>query len=915
MKKTTKFIAVFCALLLLLTSCGGGGEISDVSGGDVSDVITNGKVNYTVSVKSLGGLALSGITLFVYEDETLEDLAGYAITDENGIATVELKVSDKYRVVLSDPPEGYKTEASYPFTGTTAVITLTSQVISDPDLSGTLYKLGSVMHDFTVTDTEGNSHTLSEILKEKDMVMLNFWYTTCTYCVAEFPYLEEAYGNYNEKIEVLALNHYVADSESEVKEFKETMGLSFPMVKESLGFDTAFNLQGYPTSVFVDRYGVICLIEVGGVTSATPFNTAFGLFTADDYQQKLYENLNSITPVQKPNVEMPPVEDIANLLSPGNTNITYSPETDESAAEMTWPFIIGEKDGTDCIYPSNGGVNNSYATIYINVNLKKGEAVGLDYLASSESAMDIMYILVDRKDVYQISGESEKWNTCYPYVAIEDGVYEIALCYFKDSSGEAGDDTVYVKNLRIVSEDKVDTASYIPRDCATHLKADGFGYEKYVDIFFNESDGYYHVGSKSGPLLLANLMGMSNFSNDSINDLGYNGHIELDGKNLYEDLLPYCTMASNSEIYGMCTVNEELKQLLINTTKAIGVEQSENEWLQICSYYDVYGTNGKQLEDPIRGLSAETAFTAKLGKDNVVTYNRVIMPRGLWYKFVPTVSGAYRITSDSDQLVNAWIFLADKTEYFVYEHTERLYDDPNNCSMVVYFEAGKEYFIDIAYYDVYAVGTFTFEIKYEGSSINLFKLASPGYFTFYEDDTNATVSGGIDIALGSDGYYHELLTDGSLGSIIYVDFIGMNNIFSATLLQMINTNSFNFALSENDQWVLDFIEENGDDYIEDLKKYWGDDFEANMDLFDVEDVAEGDYNGDGEDLTAVIKKYADMRYPNNYSKKELIGCVPVNEELSEVLQQLMDKFTFKNVEYSWAKLCFYYDYIGPDSNK
>jgi len=270
MKKITKIIAACCALVLLLGMCvtsltgcdrSGNNNVSNTdasdSSSDVSAVIVDGKTDYTVSVKSLGGVALSGITIFIYADEALEDLAGYGITDENGIAIINLKVASGYRVVLSDPPEGYVTEASYGFTGTSSNIVLTSRVIEDTDLSDVTYTLGSVMHDFTVTDPEGNSYTLSELLKEKDMVMLNFWYTTCSYCVAEFPYMDEAYNNYKEDIEIIAMNHYTADSEDEVSEFKATYGLTFPMVKENLGMQNAFNLQGYPTSVFIDRYGVI----------------------------------------------------------------------------------------------------------------------------------------------------------------------------------------------------------------------------------------------------------------------------------------------------------------------------------------------------------------------------------------------------------------------------------------------------------------------------------------------------------------------------------------------------------------------------------------------------------------------------------------------------------------------------------
>ena len=40
-----------------------------------------------------------------------------------------------------------------------------------------------------------------------------------------------------------------------------------------------------------------------------------------------------------------------------------------------------------------------------------------------------------------------------------------------------------------------------------------------------------------------------------------------------------------------------------------------------------------------------------------------------------------------------------------------------------------------------------------------------------------------------------------------------------------------------------------------------------------------------------------------------IGCVVVTEELAEVLQLLMDKYTFEGVENSWTKLCYYEQYF------
>ena len=95
------------------------------------------------------------------------------------------------------------------------------------------------------------------------------------------------------------------------------------------------------------------------------------------------------------------------------------------------------------------------------------------------------------------------------------------------------------------------------------------------------------------------------------------------------------------------------KALMEKVALAIGLEtDNPNQWLQACSYYDAYGTD-KQLDDPVKGVAFFAAFDTVLStetepKFNTVEYDgRVIMPRGLKYKFVPEKSGAYIICSQS----------------------------------------------------------------------------------------------------------------------------------------------------------------------------------------------------------------------------------------------------------------------------
>ena len=176
------------------------------------------------------------------------------------------------------------------------------------------------------------------------------------------------------------------------------------------------------------------------------------------------------------------------------------------------------------------------------------------------------------------------------------------------------------------------------------------------------------MGDKNGPLLLANLMGLTMFNEEeTLFDQLYDGSVQVDGKSAYDRILPYFTMASNSALNGYCTVDKELADNLKAVAKIVGFdEEDENEWLKLCKYYQAYGTKGVQLQDPVKGLAPSNAYKATLGKNvstNVFTYDRVVMPRGYIAEFIPDKSGVYRITSHStsQQGVDGWIFDKNRT--------------------------------------------------------------------------------------------------------------------------------------------------------------------------------------------------------------------------------------------------------------
>ena len=189
-------------------------------------------------------------------------------------------------------------------------------------------------------------------------------------------------------------------------------------------------------------------------------------------------------------------------------------------------------------------------------------------------------------------------------------------------------------------------------------------------------------------------------------------------------------------------------------------------------------------------------------------------------------------------------------------------------------------------------------------------VAESGYFTYDSDATGDVmydvIAGGITPELKNGKYY-----DSVDGSLIYADFVGVTSVFSQSILEMIEMGGFDFSKSETDGEIIAYLKQNDNDVdktTEYLKKLWGEEFDANAEIYQIDDIFAGRYHGKGEDLTDEMREYAKKMIK---TKDEREGCVEVDERLAELLGKLMDKYTFEGVEYSWLKVCYYYDYLGP----
>ena len=290
-------VAAILAIVLLGGNTGDPNDGTTPSGG--------ADVTYAVQVNTNAGAVLSGIDVYVYADSTLADMVAVTKTDENGLATFTAPAGT-YAVVLKGVPAGYPLESSYPVSEAETAIVLTATLIADADLSKDTFGRNDVMFDFTVTDTEGNAYTLSQLLQQKKAVVLNFWFANCNPCKAEFPYLQEAYENFSEDIALIAVNP--VDDAAAVAGFRTEQGLTIPMASVDAAWADAMKLSAYPTTVVIDRFGNINMVHVGSVPNTELFENMFSYYASENYAQQSGLALEDFAAASEEGSEANPLE-------------------------------------------------------------------------------------------------------------------------------------------------------------------------------------------------------------------------------------------------------------------------------------------------------------------------------------------------------------------------------------------------------------------------------------------------------------------------------------------------------------------------------------------------------------------------------------------------------------------------------
>lgn len=121
--------------------------------------------------------------------------------------------------------------------------------------------------DFSLKDTKGNTIKLSDYRGKT--VILNFWATWCGPCLDEMPELQKVDDEYSDLVIIAACLDYDL-SKSEIESVYKSLNLKMPVIPGDALYDTyekatGQSFGGIPTNIFIDKWGTIRLIRVGGL--------------------------------------------------------------------------------------------------------------------------------------------------------------------------------------------------------------------------------------------------------------------------------------------------------------------------------------------------------------------------------------------------------------------------------------------------------------------------------------------------------------------------------------------------------------------------------------------------------------------------------------------------------------------------
>ena len=126
-------------------------------------------------------------------------------------------------------------------------------------------EIGAIAPAFTLKNTEGAEIALAD--HRGQVVLINFWATWCPPCRQEMPGIQAMFEAHQGDLAILAIDN--DEPLPLVLEFQKEFGLTFDILMDPAArVQTQYMIRSYPTSLFVDKNGIIRFIHIGLMTES-----------------------------------------------------------------------------------------------------------------------------------------------------------------------------------------------------------------------------------------------------------------------------------------------------------------------------------------------------------------------------------------------------------------------------------------------------------------------------------------------------------------------------------------------------------------------------------------------------------------------------------------------------------------------
>ena len=129
--------------------------------------------------------------------------------------------------------------------------------------------VGYLAPDFTLQTAVGQTITLSETTSGAagQPVVLNFWASWCPPCRVEMPTLQQTSVQYNGRIAFIGVNQ--GENGQTITEFGNEFGVTYPLlVDQDYRVNRLYQVNGLPTTIFIDRNGIVREVIIGVLSEA-----------------------------------------------------------------------------------------------------------------------------------------------------------------------------------------------------------------------------------------------------------------------------------------------------------------------------------------------------------------------------------------------------------------------------------------------------------------------------------------------------------------------------------------------------------------------------------------------------------------------------------------------------------------------